>query len=124
MEALISAAGSFDRIPEEQMDAAGTLTGCTPAFAYMFIEALADGGVMAGIPRKKAQEYAARAVMGAAALVLESGKHPGLLKDEVCSPGGSTIVGVHELEEKGFRSAAMNAVLGACEKNRKMGEGK
>lgn len=124
LESLLSASGSFDRVAEEQMDAAGTLTGCTPAFAYMFIEALADGGVMAGIPRKKAQEYAARAVMGAAALVLESGKHPGLLKDEVCSPGGSTIVGVRELEEKGFRSAAINAVLGACERNRKMGEGK
>ncbi len=124
LESLLSASGAFDRIPEEQMDAAGTLTGCTPAFAYMFMEALADGGVMAGIPRKKAQEYAARAVMGAAALLLESGKHPGLLKDEVCSPGGSTIVGVYELEKKGFRSAAMEAVLGACEKNKKMGEGK
>lgn len=124
LEAMLSASGSFSRITEEQMDAAGSLTGCSPAFVYMFIEALADGGVMAGLPRSQAQEFAAKAVMGAAALLLESGKHPGLLKDEVCSPGGSTIAGVYELEKKGLRSAVIAAVLSSFEKNRRLGEGK
>ena len=100
------------------MNAAGTLGGCTPAWVYMFIEALADGGVMAGVPRKQAIRLAAAAVQGAAAMVLETGKHPEELKDEVCSPAGTTIEGVKALEDAGFRSAAMQAVLCAVEKGK------
>ena len=88
-----------------------------------FIEALADGGVACGLPRAKAQEYAAQMVLGSAKLVLESGKHPGALKDAVCSPGGSTIQGVRVLEEHGLRGAVMDAVLAAYDKTKEMGKG-
>ena len=115
---LFAAAGTFELVPEGQMNAAGTLGGCTPAWVYMFIEALADGGVMAGVPRKQAIRLAAAAVQGAAAMVLETGKHPEELKDEVCSPAGTTIEGVKALEDAGFRSAAMQAVLRAVEKGK------
>ena len=116
----LKASGRFDRIDESLMDAGSVIAGCTGAWACMMIEALADGAVQTGIPRKKALEYAAQAVKGAAALVLESGKHPGQLKDEVCSPGGSTIVGVHAMERGGLRAAAMNAVTEAFEKTKQM----
>ena len=82
----------------------------------LFIEALADGGVACGLPRAKALEFAAQMVLGSAKLVLETGKHPGELKDAVCSPGGTTIQGVRVLEEQGFRAAAMDAVIAAYEK--------
>ena len=118
---FLSEAGQSSLIPESLQDSAGALTGCTPAFVYLFIEALADGAVKAGVPRDKALIYAAAAVKGSAALVLESGLHPGLLKDQVCSPGGSTIVGVEALEQGGFRAAAMNAVFKSYEKNRDLG---
>ena len=95
---LLAAAGEFDVIDEGLMDAGSVISGCVGAWAQMFIEALADGAVEAGVPRAKAQKYAAGAVLGAAALALESGRHPGQLKDEVCSPAGSTIAGVHALE--------------------------
>ena len=92
------------------------------AYAYMFMEALADGAVMTGLPRDKAIKYAAQAVLGAAAMVIESRHHPGILKDAVCSPGGSTIVGVAELEKHCFRSAAIQAVLGAYNKTIDLGK--
>lgn len=105
------------QIPESQMDAAGVMGGCIPAFAYMFIEAMADGAVMSGMARTDAIAYAAQAVKGAAGLVLEGEKHPEQLKDEVCSPAGTTIAGVKALEEHGFRNAAFQAVISAYEKS-------
>ncbi len=110
------AAGRFSRLPEQMMDAASAVAGCGPAFADLFLEALADGGVACGLPRDRAQEYAAQMLAGAARLVLESGEHPGRLKDAVCSPGGTTIQGVRKLEEGGFRGNVMNAVIAAYEK--------
>lgn len=109
-------AGLLDRIEESKIDAASAISGCGPAFAYMFIEALADGGVSCGLPRDKAQKYAAAMLAGAGAHVLASGLHPGSLKDAVCSPGGTTIAGVHALEQAGFRGAAFDAVQAAYDK--------
>ena len=114
--ALMAPAGLVDSLPEHLIDAASAVSGCGPAFAYLFIEALADGGVACGLPRDKALRYAAQMAAGAARMVLESGKHPGALKDAVCSPGGTTIQGVRTLEEGGFRAAAMDAVIAAYEK--------
>ncbi len=118
----LAPAGALDEIPETLMDAAGCVAGCGPAWAYQFIEALADGGVAAGLPRQKAQAYAAQMLRGAAAMVLQSGQHPGALKDAVCSPGGSTIEGVRLLEERGFRGAVTDAVLAAYEKTKGLGK--
>ncbi len=120
--ALLAAAGEFDRIDESLMDAGSVISGCVGAWVQMFMEGLADGAVEAGIPRLKAQKYAAGAVMGAAALALESGRHPGQLKDEVCSPAGSTIAGVHALERAGLRGAAMDAVAAAFARTKEMGK--
>ena len=114
--ALMAPAGLIDRVEERLIDAACALSGCGPAFAYLFMEALADGAVACGLPRDKALAYAAQMVAGSAEMVLQSGKHPGVLKDAVCSPGGSTIQGVRALEESGFRAAAMNAVIASYEK--------
>ncbi len=119
---ILSEAGRVERLSENLMDQFTVVSGCSPAFVYMFIEALADGGVMTGLPRAQAMTYAAQTVLGAAAMVLESGKHPGQLKDEVCSPAGSTIVGVAKLEEYGFRSAAIEAVKAGYEKNVELGK--
>jgi pyrroline-5-carboxylate reductase len=115
-------AGELDMIPERLIDAGSAVSGCGPAFVYMFIEALADGGVAAGLPREAAMKYAAETVKGAAVTVLRSGKHPGELKDAVCSPGGSTIEGVRALEQAGFRSAVMDAVIASYEKNKLLGK--
>ena len=114
--ALMAPAGLIDRVDEKLIDAASAVSGCGPAFAYLFIEALADGAVACGLPRDKAMAYAAQMLAGSAELALNSGKHPGALKDAVCSPGGTTIQGVRALEESGFRAAAMNAVIAAYEK--------
>ena len=114
--ALMAPAGLIDRVDEKLIDAASAVSGCGPAFAYLFIEALADGAVACGLPRDKALAYAAQMLAGSAELALNSGKHPGALKDAVCSPGGTTIQGVRALEEGGFRAAAMNAVIAAYEK--------
>ena len=120
---LMAPAGRLDAVAEGMIDAASCVSGCGPAWVYQFIEALADGGVACGLPRAKAQEYAAQMVLGSAKLVLESGKHPGALKDAVCSPGGSTIQGVRVLEEHGLRGAVMDAVLAAYDKTKEMGKG-
>ena len=120
-EEMMEHSGVVDRIDEKLIDAASAVSGCGPAYAYMFIEALADGGVKCGLPRAKAIRYAAQMLLGSAEMVLQSGKHPELLKDEVCSPGGSTIAGVAALEEHGFRSACIDAVDAAYEKTKKLG---
>ena len=115
-------AGVLDLLPEQYIDAGCAVSGCGPAFVYMFIEALADGGVECGLPRDKALLYAAQTLYGASKLVLESKKHPGELKDAVCSPGGTTIAGVHALETGGFRNCAMNAVCKAHQKTKELGK--
>ncbi len=115
-EKLLAPAGLLDPVDEKLIDAACALSGCGPAFVYMFIEALADGAVACGLPRAKALAYAAKTVEGAAAMALESGKHPGELKDAVCSPAGATIEGVLCLEDSSFRGAAAAAVKAAYEK--------
>jgi pyrroline-5-carboxylate reductase len=116
LETMLKGAGTVDRVKENYLNAATGLSGSGPAFVYLFIEALADGGVLAGLPRDKALHYAARTVLGSAAMVLESGKHPGELKDMVCSPGGTTIAGVAALESGAFRSTVMQAVKSAWQR--------
>ena len=106
------AAGVFDRIPESMIDAGSAISGCGPAFVYLFAEALADGAVECGVPRDKAALYAAQTLLGASEMLLRYG-NPSKLKDAVCSPGGTTIAGVHALEAGGMRNAAMDAVTAA-----------
>lgn len=113
LSGLLSPCGAVEEVTEQELDEGCALSGCGPAFAYLFLEALADGGVQIGLSRQKAQRYAAQTLLGAAAMVLETGEHPGALKDAVCSPGGSTIVGVAELENRAFRAAAAQAVVAA-----------
>lgn len=119
-QALMGNAGLTDVIPEALIDAAGAVSGCGPAFVYMFIEALSDGGVLCGLPRDKAIKYAAQTVCGAAQMVLSTNKNPEELKDAVCSPGGTTIEGVRALEKGGLRSSAQEAVIAAYEKTSKL----
>lgn len=116
--ALMAASGRFSKLDEKLIDAGSGVSGCGPAFVALFIEAMADGGVACGLPRKQALEFAAQTVAGTAKLMLEEGLHPGQLKDAVCSPGGTTIQGVRTLEEKGMRGAVMDAVIAAVEKNK------
>ncbi|MDD5864075.1 MAG: pyrroline-5-carboxylate reductase [Firmicutes bacterium] len=114
--------GLLDTLEERLMDAASALSGSGPAFMYLFLEALADGAVACGIPRAKAIAYAAMTMEGSAQMVLATHQHPGALKDAVCSPGGSTIVGVQTLENHGFRGAVMDCVIDTFRKNREMGK--
>ena len=113
-------AGRFLKLEERLIDAGSAVSGSGPAFVDLMIEALADGGVACGLPRKQALEMAAQTLVGSASLVLRSGKHPGELKDAVCSPGGTTIQGVRVLEERGFRAALIDAVIATYEKNLKL----
>lgn len=117
---LLQSFGIAEEVPERLMDAVGGVSGSSPAFVFMFIEALADGAVKAGMPRSQAYHFAAQTVCGSAKLMLETGKHPGELKDMVCSPGGTTIEGVQALEKEGFRSAVMSAVEACVNKSKKM----
>jgi pyrroline-5-carboxylate reductase len=107
---LYNGFGKAEVVDEELMDAIPAISGSSPAYVYMFIEALADGGVLQGIPREKAYKLAAQAVLGAAKMVLETEKHPGELKDQVCTPGGATIEAVSSLEKNNFRGAILNAM--------------
>lgn len=118
----MSKSGIVDSIPEKLIDAASAVSGCGPAFVYLFIEALADGGVDCGLPRSKALLYAAQTVKGAADMLIKSGKHPGELKDAVCSPGGTTIEGVYALEKGAFRATTMDAVIKAYNKTKELGK--
>jgi pyrroline-5-carboxylate reductase len=113
LETILSGAGLVDHLDEVYMDSVTGLSGSGPAFVYIFIEALADGGVLAGLPRDKALRYAAQTVLGSAHMVQETGKHPGELKDMVTSPGGTTIAGISALENSAFRGAVINAIEAA-----------
>ena len=114
--------GVMDTIAENLIDAGSALSGCGPAYAYMFMEALADGAVACGVPREKAIQYAASTIRGAAEMILQTGKNPGALKDAVCSPGGSTIAGVKALEEHGFRGAVMDCIESAYYRTKELGK--
>lgn len=117
---LMESFGKAHLVPEHLMNAVGAVSGSSPAYVFMFIEAMADAAVAAGMPRKQAYEFAAQAVYGSAKLVLESGDHPAYLKDMVCSPGGTTIQGVRVLEERGMRGAVMDALLATVEQSDKL----
>ena len=117
---LMESFGKAILVPEHLMDAVGAVSGSSPAYVFMFIEAMADAAVAAGMPRTQAYEFAAQAVYGSAKLVLESGRHPGELKDMVCSPGGTTIQGVRILEEKGMRGAVIDALTATVEQSKKL----
>lgn len=114
--------GLLDPLEEHLMDAASALSGSGPAYLYLMLEALSDGAVACGLPRAKAMDYAAMTMAGAAQMYLSTHQHPGALKDAVCSPGGSTIAAVRVLEDKGFRSAAMECVAAAFRKNKELGK--
>ena len=115
-------AGLLDRLPEKLIDAGSALSGCGPAFASLFVEALADGAVACGLPRSQAIAYAAQTLAGTAKMILEKDIHPGALKDAVCSPGGSTIAGVNALEQGAFRAGCMEAVLSAYQRTLELGK--
>ena len=119
---LFSAVGVALKVKESLLDAVTGLSGSGPAYIYMIIEALSDGGVASGLPRDVATKLAAQTVLGSAKMVLETGMHPGALKDMVTSPGGTTIEGVHELEKGQLRGTLMNAVRAASEKSKKLGQ--
>jgi pyrroline-5-carboxylate reductase len=122
VERLLSAVGRSYQLDEKLLDAVTGLSGSGPAYVYMVIEALADGGVRMGLPRPIAQELAAQTLLGSAKMVLETGKHPGALKDMVASPGGTTIAGIHELESGGLRAALINAVRAATERSQELAQ--
>lgn len=114
---ILEAFGRAVEVPEKLMDVVVGVSGSSPAYAFLFIEAMADAAVAAGMPRAQAYEFSAQALLGSAKLMLETGKHPGELKDMVCSPGGTTIQAVKVLEERGFRGAVMDAVEACIKKS-------
>lgn len=120
---LLSSVGVAFQLKESLLDAVTGLSGSGPAYVYMIIEALSDGGVAAGLPRDVATKLAAQTVLGSAKMVLETGMHPGILKDMVTSPGGTTVEGLHEIEKGGVRGALISAVRAATEKSKKLGQG-
>jgi pyrroline-5-carboxylate reductase len=122
VEEIFNAFGKVEVVDEKLMDAVTGVSGSSPAFVYMFIEALADGAVLQGLPRDKAYKMAAQAVLGSAKMVLETGKHPAQLKDEVCSPAGTTIESVYSLEKNNFRGSIIEAVKVCTEKSKAMGK--
>lgn len=117
---LFESFGTASRVPENLIDAVVGISGSSPAYVFMFIEALADAGVAAGMPRQQAYTFAAQAVLGSAKMVLETGMHPAELKDMVCSPAGTTIEAVKVLEEKGMRAAVIDAVAACVEKSKNL----
>ena len=117
---LLRSFGRAEVVTDPMLDVVGAVSGSSPAFVFMFIAAMADGAVAEGMPRKKAYEFAAQAVLGSAKMVLETGTHPGELKDMVCSPAGTTIEGVGILEQKGMRSAVMDCIRACVKKTREL----
>ncbi|MBQ3356507.1 MAG: pyrroline-5-carboxylate reductase [Oscillospiraceae bacterium] len=122
LEQVLAGAGLVTPLSESMIDAASAVSGCGPAFVYIFIEALTDAAVSCGLPRSTALEFAAQTVLGAGKMVLETGQHPGALKDAVCSPAGSTIAGVKALESGGFRAVAQNAVIASFQRAKELGK--
>lgn len=120
LKEIIGTFSLVEEIEEKLFDAVVSVSGSSPAYVFMFIEAMADAAVIQGMPRDKAYKFAAQSVMGSAKMLLETGKHPGELKDMVCSPGGTTIEAVAVLEEKGFRTAVIEAMRACGEKSGKM----
>ncbi len=118
---LFSAVGLVVELPESNLDAVTGLSGSGPAYIFILIEALSDAGVAVGLPRDKSTALAAQTVMGSAKMVLESGIHPAVLKDQVTSPGGTTIAGISALEKAGFRSAIIQAVKAASDRSSELG---
>lgn len=121
VRAIFEAVGLVTEVDESLLDAVTGLSGSGPAYVFMIIEALADAGVKVGLPRYKALALAAQTVLGSAQLLLETGQHPGVLKDQVTSPGGTAIAGLHTLEQGGLRTTLINAVVTATERSRELG---
>lgn len=119
---LMEALGKVVILEEKLMDAATGLSGSGPAYVFMFVEALADGGVKMGLPRDKALLLASQTVLGAAEMVIQTGEHPSVLKDKVASPGGTTIAGIYALEKKTFRGTVIKAVEAASERSKELGK--
>lgn len=119
---IMQYAGVLDKVDESKIDAASAVSGCGPAFAFMFLEALADGAVECGLSRDKAYMYAAQTLIGSGQMLMETGEHPGKLKDAVCSPAGSTIEGVKALENGSFRATVMDAVKKAYDRTVELGK--
>jgi pyrroline-5-carboxylate reductase len=122
VEQMLSTVGIAVEVPENLLDAVTGLSGSGPAYVYQIIEALSDGGVRVGLPRAIATQLAAQTVLGAAKMVLETGEHPGTLKDSVTSPGGTTIAGLHAMEAGGVRGHLINAVVAATERSKELGQ--